>query len=199
MAFTSASTRLFAGLLLTLAAPVTFAACVGDSTPPTQTGDDGGTSNDATPSGQTMDGSSTVNPTTDAGTGSTDASQTSMDADISTTLGAVHAIWTLKGATSGSTLTCAQVTGQTGVLLTLTPKNSPSPIDKTFPCGGNTGDYVDVPLGMYTVSGSIINNMSQALGTANPASLDLESSPCDSVVSHECTKNLPITILVDGQ
>ena len=107
-------------------------------------------------------------------------------------------MWTLKGAVSSSVLTCAQVTGQTGVVLTLTPMGAGSAIDKTFPCAGNTGDYVDVPLGSYTVSGSIINSMSQALGTASPASLMLASSPCDSVVSNECTKNLPITILVDG-
>ena len=120
-------------------------------------------------------------------------------ASVSTTLGALHVTWVLKGATSGSTLTCAQVTGQSGVSVTLTPSGGASPISMTFPCVGNSGDLVAVPVGTYTAVADILNGSSQSLGSAAPVSVTVASSPCDGVVSNECVRNSSETILVDGR
>jgi hypothetical protein len=90
------------------------------------------------------------------------------------------------------------VTGQSGVNVVLTQAGSPTPIEKTFPCVGNSGDVVAVPFGKYAVSTAILNASSAALGSAPPASVTVAASPCDAVVSNECVQNLTVTISVDG-
>jgi hypothetical protein len=126
------------------------------------------------------------------------ASADSGDAGLSATLGAIHVTWILKGGSSATTLTCAQVTGQSGVNVVLTTSGAGAPIEKTFPCVGNSGDFVAVPFATYTASVSILNAASASLGSAPPASVTVAASPCDGVVSSECVKNLSVTISVDG-
>lgn len=136
----------------------------------------------------------------DGGQPGMDAAPTdSGDSGLSSTLGAVHLTWILKGAITGNTLTCSQVTGQAGVELLLTASGgSQSPIKRTFPCVGNEGDLVAVPVGTYTAVADMLNASSQSLGSASPVSVTVASSPCDNVVSNECVRNLTTTILIDG-
>ena len=215
-----------ATLVALLLAGVYTAACVGDSvTGPTTreplAADGGGsdakacvpgasiacTGQSGCPSSQVCSADGTaLGPCTctvgsgDGGQPGMDAAPTdSGDAGLSSTLGAVHLTWILKGATTGSTLTCAQVTNQTGVELLLTASGGAQlPVKRTFPCVGNEGDLVAVPVGTYTAVADMLNAMSQSLGSSAATPVTVASSPCDTVVSNECVRNLTTTILIDG-
>ena len=75
---------------------------------------------------------------------------------------------------------------------------SQSPVKRTFPCVGNEGDLVAVPVGTYTAVADMLNAMSQSLGSSAATPVTVASSPCDNVVSNECVRNLTTTILIYG-
>lgn len=110
------------------------------------------------------------------------------------TQGALHLTWTLQQG--GSAVTCAQVAGQAGVSVLLTPSGSTSSIQRTLPCEPGGGDVTGIPFGGYTVTIDLINSQSLSLGSAPAQSVTLAASPCDRIVSGDCAKNLSVTVVV---
>jgi hypothetical protein len=78
-----------------------------------------------------------------------------LDFPIQATLGQVEVSWRLVGATSGSTLTCAQVAGEDGVSILVTSANGDA-AESFVDCEPGVGRGPLVPIGSHTVALSLL-------------------------------------------
>jgi hypothetical protein len=78
-----------------------------------------------------------------------------LDFPIQATLGQVEVSWRLVGATSGSTLTCAQVAGEDGVSILVTSADGDA-AESLVDCEPGVGRGPLVPIGSHTVALSLL-------------------------------------------
>lgn len=93
-------------------------------------------------------------------------------------------------------MTCAQVAGQAGVSVLLTPSGSTSVIQTTLSCAPGSGDVTGIPFGTYTVEVDLVDGSGSSLGSAPVQTLTLAATPCDAIISGDCAKNLNVVITV---
>jgi hypothetical protein len=112
-----------------------------------------------------------------------------LDFPIQATLGQVEVSWRLVGATSGSTLTCAQVAGEDGVSILVTFANGQA-AESVVDCEPGVGRGPLVPIGSHTVALALLRE-GQNIG-------DSAAAPIAVTYGNEVVPLGQRTIGVDG-
>jgi cysteine-rich repeat protein len=113
------------------------------------------------------------------------------DGDIVTDGGYFHWAWNLVGGTSGSALTCAQVSGLQGVEIISTLTGPNTSFDDQYTCTDGAGYSAALPMGSYSVSADAFSG-SGSIGTAPTLTNQLIHSP------NKVTDLGTIAIPIDG-
>jgi len=114
------------------------------------------------------------------------------------TAGALRLTWSLKGADSQNTLSCAAAGGPT-VSVIGTKVGSPNDVtEDLFDCADGSADVL-YDFGSYTFVVQLVNDQSQALGELVNFDLTFDSMPCVEVSADRCVKAKTVVLPVDGK
>jgi len=148
-------------------------------------------------SGDALGGAATAG----AGNGSAeggDAGAGGADGSLTPTAGALRVTWSLKGASSSTTLSCAAAGGTTVSVIGTRAGDVGALTEDLFDCADEGGDAL-YDFGSYDFSVQLLNAQSQALGDVVKFAITFDDAPCVEVTDRRCVKAKTVVLPVDGK